>query len=77
MSRIVVIAATLAVAVTFVAASRSASAQTAEQQAACGADFRKLCPGVTPGGGRILDCLGKQKDKLSPACKKVIEEQGR
>ena len=73
MSRIIVIAVTLA----FVAISQSAVAQTAEQQAACSGDFRKLCKGVMPGGGRILDCLAKQKDKLSPACKKVVEEQGR
>jgi Spy/CpxP family protein refolding chaperone len=73
MSRIIVIAATLAL----VAMSQNAVAQTAEQQAACSADFRKLCPGVMPGGGRILDCLAKQKDKLSPACKKVVADQGR
>ena len=73
MSRIVLIAATLAL----VALSQNAVAQTAEQQAACGGDFRKLCPGVLPGGGRVLDCLAKQKDKLSPACKKVIADQGR
>jgi len=73
MSRIIAVAATL----TLLAISQNAMAQTAEQQAACGGDFRKLCPGVMPGGGRILDCLAKQKDKLSPACKKVIEEQGR
>jgi hypothetical protein len=67
----------VAVALGVAAISQNAMAQTADQQAACGADFRKLCPGVMPGGGRILDCLAKQKDKLSPACKKVVEDQGR
>ena len=77
MSRMIVAAFALGVAVNLIAISHSAMAQTAEQQAACGADFRKLCPGVMLGGGRILDCLAKQKDKLSPACKKVVEDQGR
>ena len=54
-----------------------ALAQTAAQRAACQGDFKKLCPGVMPGGGRPLACLSKQKDKLTDACKKVIESQGK
>jgi len=54
-----------------------ASAQNADQRAACGADAKTLCSGVMPGGGRILDCLAKQKDKLSDACKKVVADQGK
>jgi hypothetical protein len=42
-----------------------ASAQTAEERGAC--------PGVIPGGGRVLECLAKQMDKLSPACQKVVQ----
>jgi hypothetical protein len=59
------------------ALASQATAQTAEQRAACGDDVKKLCNGVMPGGGRILECLAKQKDKLSDACKKVVAEQGR
>jgi hypothetical protein len=51
-----------------------AFAQTAAERAACRDDFQKLCPGVSPGGGRILGCLSKQKDKLSDACRKVVEK---
>jgi hypothetical protein len=50
-----------------------ASAQTAEERGACQADFEKFCPGVLPGGGRVLECLAKQMDKLSPACQKVVQ----
>jgi Cysteine rich repeat len=57
--------------------SSAALAQTAEQRAACEGDAKKLCSGVAPGGGRILDCLAKQNDKLSDACKKVVESQDR
>lgn len=55
----------------------AALAQTAEQRAACSGDAQKFCKSVTPGGGRVLDCLAKQKDKLSDACKKVVAAQGK
>jgi hypothetical protein len=28
-----------------------------------------------PGGGRVLACLRKNEDKLSAACKKMVEAQ--
>jgi hypothetical protein len=68
---------TLLVAALAVASLSPAFAQTAEQRAACGADVKKFCDGVQPGGGRILDCLAKQKDKLADACKKVVAAQGK
>ena len=50
-----------------------ALAQTAAERAACQADFEKFCPGVEPGGGRVVECLAKQLDKLTPECKTVVE----
>jgi hypothetical protein len=48
---------------------------TAEQQAACKADYQKYCKGTMPGGGRIIACLNKQRDKLADACRKVLDAQ--
>ena len=53
--------------------SSAAAAQTMAERLACQSDFTKYCPGVKPGGGRVLACLAKQKDKLSPDCLKVVE----
>jgi hypothetical protein len=44
---------------------------------ACRADAQKLCAGVEHGGGRILDCLAGQKDKLSDDCRKMVESRGK
>ncbi len=35
----------------------------------CAGDIATYCAGVKAGGGRLLECLKKQGDKLSPACK--------
>jgi hypothetical protein len=52
--------------------SNVAMAQTMAERLACKDDFAKYCPGVKPGGGRIITCLSKQKDSLSPDCLKVV-----
>ena len=39
---------------------------------ACAADFRSLCAGVQPGGGRILACLKQNEAKLSPNCQQAL-----
>ena len=54
----------------------NAMAQTAQQRAVCQGDAKKLCAGVAPGGGRVLECLAKQKGSLSEPCKAVVEAQG-
>ena len=56
--------------------SQAALAQelTAAQRDACMGDYEKYCKGVTPGGGRIIACLAKSSDKLTPACKKVLAD---
>ncbi|MBR0692023.1 cysteine rich repeat-containing protein [Bradyrhizobium lablabi] len=67
MLRIIVTAALLG-------ASTAGFAQelTAAQRNACTGDYEKYCKSVTPGGGRIIACLSKEIDRLSPACKKVL-----
>lgn len=38
----------------------------------CRADYERLCPGIRPGGGRILVCLQRQAPQLSPACAQAM-----
>ena len=41
----------------------------------CYFDAEKLCPGVQPGEGRILQCLSRQMDKpISDTCREAVED---
>ncbi|QDW41523.1 hypothetical protein FFI89_033040 [Bradyrhizobium sp. KBS0727] len=65
----------LLTAATLLCVSQTAFAQelTAAQRDACKGDYVKYCKSVVPGGGRIIACLAKESDKLTPACKMVLE----
>ena len=39
----------------------------------CEADFRTHCPGVRPGGGRLLQCAREKADLFSPDCLAALE----
>jgi len=63
---------TITTAALLFASGAMAQELTAAQRDACMGDYEKFCKGVTPGGGRIIACLAKENDKLTPACKKVL-----
>src|SRR5450755_1089878 len=52
--------------------AQAASPQLSDARAACASDVQKLCPNVSPGGGRILTCLKQHKDEVSDGCKRAI-----
>lgn len=58
------------------AGAASAQALSRDQmqavRAACEADIRATCPGVQPGGGRILQCIKANPDKISKPCKDAL-----
>ncbi|SEL58297.1 Cysteine rich repeat-containing protein [Roseateles sp. YR242] len=54
-------------------AKEAAASPMASQAAqACRPDFKKLCDGVRPGGGRGLECLKQHESELSTACKTAM-----
>lgn len=54
------------------APKQPSSAQVAAVKSACRADYPKVCAGVPPGGAPALECLEKNKAKVSPACEKAL-----
>ncbi len=62
--------ASLCLAATGACAQQGSLAQLRQ---ACRTDFKSLCSGVQPGGGRILACLKENASKLSPGCKQALE----
>lgn len=42
----------------------------------CRNDLRSYCSGIDPGEGRLLDCLEKNKAKVSKRCTQAIKDVG-
>jgi polyhydroxybutyrate depolymerase len=42
----------------------------------CSEDVRRYCTGVTPGGGRIIQCLANYRNQVSPACRSQLAALG-
>lgn len=49
----------------------TAAQQTALRKA-CATDMRTVCAGIQPGGGRLLQCIQANPDKISQPCKETI-----
>ena len=41
----------------------------------CRAEVKQLCRGILPGGGRIKKCIEANESKLSPPCRKAVQER--
>ena len=58
------------------AGAQPSSAQVSAIRSACRSDYPKVCAGVPTGGAPALQCLEKNKAKLSPACGKAVAAAG-
>jgi hypothetical protein len=54
------------------AAKPPSSAQVSAIRSACRSDYPKVCAGVPTGGAPALQCLEKNKAKLSAGCEKAV-----
>ena len=59
-------------AATSTAAKKPSSAQVAAIRSACRSDYQKVCAGVQTGGAPALQCLEKNKSKVSASCQKAV-----
>lgn len=81
MTRALIVAATLISAsanlanVAITAANAAASEEERKAvRAACSDDAKKLCAGVRPGQGRLINCMQAHAKELSPACRERFEQ---
>jgi hypothetical protein len=54
------------------AAKKPSSAQVAAIRSACRSDYQKVCAGVPTGGAAALQCLEKNKSKVSGSCQQAV-----
>jgi hypothetical protein len=54
------------------AAKKPSSAQIAAIRSACRSDYQRVCAGVPTGGSAALQCLEKNKSKVSDNCEKAV-----
>jgi hypothetical protein len=54
------------------AEKKPSSAQVAAIRSACRADYQRTCAGVPTGGAAALNCLEKNKSKLSAGCQEAV-----
>src|ERR1700680_2193918 len=52
--------------------AKPSSAQISAIRSACRSDYPKVCAGVPTGGAPALQCLEKNKSKLSASCEKAV-----
>jgi hypothetical protein len=57
-------------------AGQPSSAQISAIRSACRSDYPKVCAGVPTGGAPALQCLEKNKAKLSAGCEKAVSAAG-
>ena len=53
-------------------ANKPSSAQIAAIRSACRSDYQRVCAGVPTGGAPALQCLEKNKSKVSASCEKAV-----
>jgi hypothetical protein len=53
-------------------AKKPSDAQVAAIRSACRSDYQKVCAGVPTGGAAALQCLEKNKSKVSSSCQQAV-----
>lgn len=56
-------------------AEQIAQATAGTVRQACKTDYRRLCDGTKPGGGRILACFKSHAADLSTECREALHNQ--
>ena len=55
-------------------AAPAKSQEMADLRTYCLSDIKRLCPGIQPGGGRIIKCLKANKKEMSVGCAQALQK---
>ena len=60
-------------AVALIAPNQHAAHAQGAALAACKADAERICPGVKPGGGKLIGCLKEHENDVTIGCAKELK----
>lgn len=72
--RLACVATILALTTATAQAQQAGGGVAQELRQACQADMKKLCDGVQPGGGRLIQCLRSKQGEATPACQTALKK---
>jgi hypothetical protein len=49
---------------------------TPQEQAACAGDAHRFCRDYIPDNSKVLSCLQAEREKITKACRQVLENHG-
>lgn len=73
----VAVRAILSVAMLIVLLTLALAESRKDVRIACSADYQSYCSDIRPGGGRVRECMTRNFDKLSDACKKATKAESK
>lgn len=68
----IVVAVTCVVAASVQAQQQSVPPNMEKIRQTCGTDIQRLCPGIQPGGGRLMQCMRGHQSELSSGCQAAL-----
>ena len=63
-----------AVIASFALAGPVKSQELQDLRTYCMSDIKRLCPGIEPGGGRIIKCLKAKKKEMTVGCAQALQK---
>ncbi|MBO0733077.1 MAG: cysteine rich repeat-containing protein [Methylocapsa sp.] len=63
-----------AVIASFILAGPVKSRELEDLRTYCMSDIKRLCPGIEPGGGRIIKCLKANKNEMTVGCAQALQK---
>ena len=64
---------TAIIAATLVATLPALAQDQGAVRNACKADFTRNCPGISPGGGRLIACFKEKQAQFSEGCRTAMQ----